>query len=179
MDDSNHFTVWKQTTNISLQICSSVPSPHSRDGKTGKGKGWREKNGMKETKQSQWMNECQPCWTWHVRNASYVLLPSDSLSSTSLGSPPFTYFMSFLFAPSSGSSQLFLTFSQIVWVLVWHRNGYSTSNTSTRKACNNPSSQNRCSGSIWKRFFGNSISDTWLKYISRSMCSSCRTSVAL
>lgn len=62
--------VWKQTTNISLQICFFLlPSVHSRNGKAGEG--WGAKDGARE-------RESNPAE--HARNASYVLPPSDSLS---------------------------------------------------------------------------------------------------
>lgn len=45
---------------------------HAAERVTGKAR-WNE-----STQNSQWTNACQHCWTWHVRNASYVFPSTNS-----------------------------------------------------------------------------------------------------
>lgn len=55
--------IWKETTNTFLWIYSLCPC--SREGD-------RKAKWNKSTQSGQWTNACQHCWTWHVRNTSYV-----------------------------------------------------------------------------------------------------------
>ncbi len=118
----------------------------------------------KETRVGGWTSVNSAGHDGDVRNASYVLPPSNSLSHTSSLSPPLTSFISFLFPPSSGFSSLPLSyFSQIINVSTCVVQK-QINHLRARKACNVSFLMKFCS--IWRSFLETQyVSDTWLKDI--------------
>lgn len=69
--------IWKWASNTSpLEFALRAAGTGGATGKV------RRPEGVQN---GQWTNMCQPSWTWHVRNASYVFPPTNSF----LVHPPF------------------------------------------------------------------------------------------